>query len=203
MFMNDQTRDTYNKVAKEWVENHWTYEEEKDLNLIPHLKLFIELVDGKDKVVLDLGSGGGRDSKYLHDHGINVIGVDYSTGMLEEARKRNPEIEFLEMDMRKLTFANNNFDGVWACASLLHLKKEELPIALAEIKRVLKLGGILFAAVKEWSDNLAKPDKYGQRFFAYYKLDEFQEKIAESGFKILDSGVNNWHWIHVFARAEK
>jgi ubiquinone/menaquinone biosynthesis C-methylase UbiE len=195
------TKESYNKSATQWSEKHWTYEQEKDLNLILILEKFVKLLGGKG-LVLDAGCGSGRDSKYLLEHKIQIIGIDFSDGMLKEARKRVLNGDFRKMDMKKLEFADNQFDGIWACASLLHFPKNEVSKALEEFRRVLKPNGILFASVKEGVGERIETEKYGPRFFAYYELTEFENKIKESGFNVIASWVNKgkkWNWIVLFA----
>lgn len=199
------TKETYNQSASVQSEGHWTYEQERDLGLIPILVKFIKLLNNKG-LVLDAGCGAGRDSKYLIEHGLQTIGIDFSEGMLGEARKKVPNGDFRKMDMRELKFSANEFDGIWACASLLHLPKNEVSKGLEEFRRVLKPNGILMASVKEGIGEKFETEKYGPRFFVYYKLSEFENKVKESGFKIIDSWVNKgekWNWVGLFAKPLK
>ncbi len=205
MTETELTKESYNKTAKLWADNHWTYLQEKDLGLLTTLGKFIKALNDEG-LVLDAGCGSGRDSKYLLEHGMNVIGIDFSDAMLAEARKRVPDGNFRKMDMRKLEFQDNWFDGIWANASLLHLSKKEVSKTLAEFRRVLKPNGILFASVKEGTGEKIETKKYGPRFFVYYELTEFEKKIKKAGFKIIDSWVNKgvkWNWVSLLAKCIK
>ncbi|MFH0889840.1 MAG: class I SAM-dependent methyltransferase [Candidatus Aenigmatarchaeota archaeon] len=201
----ETTKQSYDKSASLWADNHWTHNQEKDLGLIPILKKFVEIIGNRGSV-LDAGCGPGRDTKFLLECGIKTIGIDFSDGMLEEAKKRVPNGDFRKMDMRVLDFEDNAFEGVWACASLLHFPKNEISKSLKEFGRVLKPNGILCALVKEGTGEGIETEKYGPRFFAYYQKEEFENKVKESGFEVVDSGINKgekWNWIWVFAKPDK
>ena len=97
--------------------------------------------------ILDLGCGSGRDTKTLMSKGYDVVPVDGSEGMCRVAS------ENLGMPVRRLDFSDldyvKEFDGVWACASLLHVPSAELPRTIMLIHRSLRSDGVLFANFKE------------------------------------------------------
>ncbi len=190
----DDTIGTYDKIAKEWADKFFS----KQVGMEPIYKKFIELMKGGGKV-LDVGCGPGHDVRYFLGHGLDVVGIDLSDGMLAEARKRVPKGKFIKMDMRELNFDAASFDGVWACASLLHLKRSEVPSTLAEIRRVLKPSGKFYIAMKEGGGERVVRG----RFFTYYSEDELKEVVTRSGFKVLDTiktKVEGTVWIHMFAQ---
>ncbi|MCK5780009.1 MAG: class I SAM-dependent methyltransferase, partial [Psychrilyobacter sp.] len=96
--------------------------------------------------ILDLGCGSGRDSLYFIKNGYNVTSVDYSYKMVEMASNFLKK-EVLQLDMREMDF-KNRFNGIWACASILHIKKEEVPKVLENCHNALKENGILYASFK-------------------------------------------------------
>ena len=53
------------------------------------------------------------------------------------------------MDLRKLDFKDKSFDGIWCCASFIHLPKKYAENVLKEFNRILKEPGILFLGLKE------------------------------------------------------
>lgn len=99
--------------------------------------------------VLDLGCGSGRDTVAFRREGFEVVPVDGSEGMCAVAA-RNTGSEVMRLDIADLDF-DGEFDGVWACASLLHLRPEELVSALAGIRRALKEGGAAYVSFKAGS----------------------------------------------------
>jgi SAM-dependent methyltransferase len=156
--------------------------------------------------VLDLGCGPGRDLEFLEQLGCRTVGLDLSSGMLAQARLRVPRTPLVQADARHAPFAAGNFEGVWACASLLHLARSQLPAALREVRRLLhRPGGVLYLALKggtgeDWV-------KVGDRraFFAYYQPHEIKTALARAGFHVAqhwvvaDRAGRRHPWINVIA----
>lgn len=138
--------------------------------------------------VLDLGCGPGRDIDFLTQLGCQVVGLDLSLGMLAQARKRNPDAHLVCADLRRIPLAPGSFDGVWACASLLHLRRAQLPAVLARLVRLLQYpGGVLYLAVKGGQGERWVVGEEGRRyFFAYYRPAEIQTILGDAGFQILE-----------------
>jgi ubiquinone/menaquinone biosynthesis C-methylase UbiE len=92
--------------------------------------------------VLDLGCNNGYGTVSLAEAGLNVIGVDVSTRLLEQARARSPlhRTRFLEVDGLRLPFADASFDLVTSFQVIEHIA-DTAPY-LGEITRVLKPGGV-------------------------------------------------------------
>lgn len=97
--------------------------------------------------VLDAGCGSGRDAKAFTERGYRVAAFDASPPLVELACRHIGQ----EVEVR--TFAEVNevavYDGVWACASLLHLPMKEVPDAINRLWRSLKPGGVLYVSFKE------------------------------------------------------
>src|SRR5579885_515575 len=143
--MNDPTIATYDHIAAEFARRNF------DLTDVRYLDAFARAVAGNAPSerfrILDAGCGPGRDSKWFRERGFHVIGVDLSAGMLAEARRRVPDVEFRQADLRRLNFPDGYFDGIWCCASLLHLPRNDVPAVLASFRRLLD-HGFLYVAVK-------------------------------------------------------
>lgn len=100
--------------------------------------------------VLDVGCGPGIDAKYLLVNGFEVVGVDMSKSMVEEARRVNPGGSFAVADALSLPFAGEHFDAVHANYVLPYLLTDsELRTAVDESNRVLRDGGVLSVGVQE------------------------------------------------------
>ncbi len=92
--------------------------------------------------ILDLGCGQGNDVLLFTKFGFKTVGIDGSVGMIKEGKKRFPKANLLVMDTRVLKFPNDSFDAVWSWSVLTHLNKDDKAIAMSEINRVLKVGGL-------------------------------------------------------------
>ncbi|MGH2945679.1 MAG: class I SAM-dependent methyltransferase, partial [Solirubrobacteraceae bacterium] len=90
-------------------------------------------------------SGLGALASAAAARGAEVIGVDLAEGMLEAARRRHPEIEFVRADVEALPFADGAFDAVVAAFVVNHLPEPER--GAAEMARVVRPGGRLAIAM--------------------------------------------------------
>lgn len=107
-----------------------------------------------DAKILDLCTGTGDLANMLKVKypKADVIGVDFSKNMLEIARKRYPNIEFIEADCTQLPFEDGSFDLCVISFGLRNIR--EMEKAAAEIYRVLKKGGIFINL------DLGKPKRF-------------------------------------------
>lgn len=116
-----------------------------NVDMSPIYREFLPLVPPSG-TILDAGCGGGRDTKYFCDQGYKVNAFDASLEMVNIARAATQiqvsHCRFIEYDSRLL------FDGIWACASLLHLDQNELRTNLSHLFGLLKSGGIFYASFK-------------------------------------------------------
>ncbi|MEK7498630.1 MAG: class I SAM-dependent methyltransferase [Patescibacteria group bacterium] len=137
--------------------------------------------------IIDIGCGSGRDAPLFIEAGYEYVGVDLSSEMIASARKFAPKAAFCEGDMYALPFPNDFFDGFWASASLLHIPKRSVVKVFEEIKRVVKLGGIGFFAIKEGDGERMVRGRYqgDERFFTFYGQEEFAHLLRENGFEVL------------------
>lgn len=111
----------------------------------------------KNSKILELGCGSGRDILYFKSKGYNVKGIDGSKKMCELTSKllgeKIEEKTFLDIDYK------SEFDGVYACASLLHLNNEDLIICLNKICDALKPNGIFYTDFKHGEEERIKKRK--------------------------------------------
>lgn len=143
---------------------------------------------GKSGHILDVGCGTGRDLSWFEEHGIVGTGLDRSGGMLQIARSR-VKAPLVAGDMRQIGLRSGTFDGAWCCASLLHLPKDDLRLALQEIRRALKHDGMVIVTVQEGTDEQWESG-YGsdvQRFFARYQLEEMRQFLLQAGLTIVEN----------------
>ena len=96
--------------------------------------------------ILDFGCGSGRDAKAFLEQGYKVDAVDGSAELCRRAS------ELIGQPVKQMLFedlsAVGQYDGVWACASILHLPRRELVSVLQKISDALKPDGVLYASFK-------------------------------------------------------
>jgi demethylmenaquinone methyltransferase/2-methoxy-6-polyprenyl-1,4-benzoquinol methylase len=125
-------------------------------------KKVAKLVNSKPgQTILDLAAGTGSSSKVFLREGVKVVAADFSQGMLEEGRRRHPELEFVFADAANLPFADHEFDTVTISFGIRNVEKTE--VALEEMLRVLKPGGKL--VVCEFS---RIPNKFFNSLYRFY-----------------------------------
>ena len=143
-------------------------------------KRFTELIPEGGRV-LDFGCGSGRDTKCFIELGFDVEAVDGSEELAKLAS------EYTGIDVRAVLFQDfeetDRYDGIWACACLLHLNDEDLKDVLIRLQRALKMGGVLYASFK-YGDYYGEKDG---RFYNYMNEERFAGIFAGvSGLKITD-----------------
>ena len=177
------TKAVYDAIAHDHAEKYFN----PDASLKESLQIKYDKFVGccrKGSLVLDAGCGSGRDAKFLASAGYTVIGVDYSKGMIAEARTRVPEVGFAEADLLKMPFKSGTFDAIWANASVLHVPRSMCASVISEFNRVLKRNGIIFLSLNKGSGEGAGSDG---RFFARYEEPELTKVLKEGGFGILET----------------
>lgn len=102
--------------------------------------------------VLDLGCGAGRTTVGLARQGFQVTAIDLSRGLLAEARRRYPDLDFREMDATRLDFPDASFDAALFSYNGLDCI---YPVAqrercIAEVHRVLRPGGVFLLSSHNW-----------------------------------------------------
>jgi len=164
--------------------------------------------------VLDLGCGPGHDARELADRGLVVTGCDPTRGLLSQARSHAAMPGRLVLgDARDIPFGWATFDGIWACASLLHLPKSQVETALADVFRILKPDGLFFTSMQEGrADALVSAGPGyalpGQRHYAEYRAEEWLGLVEAAGFDLIEQRLKRTTehvnagatgWIETFA----
>lgn len=134
--------------------------------------------------VLDFGCGAGRDAKAFLGMGFQVDAIDGSKEMCRIASMHTgiavKQMYFQELD------ETDRYDGIWACASILHLSSEELPDVLRKMARALKGNGIIYASFKYGSFEGERKGRY------------FTDMTENSFAKVMEGIGNLWieeEWI--------
>ena len=186
----------YNENAKEFFEG--TAYVDMSENYIDFL-LFIP--DGGK--ILDAGCGSGRDSLMFMKQDYEVVAID---GSIEMCRLAS---EFIGQEVKHMLFEEidfeNEFDGVWASASLLHVPSEKLEDILVKLKKALKDKGILYASFKYGT---FEGERNG-RYFHNLTEDKAEVIFTKVGFHIekmwitgdVREGREDEKWLNILAMA--
>ncbi len=138
--------------------------------------------------ILEIACGPGRDLAYFTSQGCSMTGVDLSFGQLKTARTK-VAVPLLRADMRNLPLQDTLFDAIWCCVALLHVKRDDAPLALGQMQRVLKPGGLLFLSVLWGEGNLeVRREVYNNcpEYYEFYKEPEISALVKGAGFSIED-----------------
>lgn len=134
--------------------------------------------------VLDAGCGSGRDSKAFIMQGYSVVAIDASREMCLRASELLGQ-EVWQMRFDEMSF-DDEFDGVWACASLLHVPISEMADVLKKIKHGLRPEGIFYASFKYGEGETVKD----VRSFTNYTLESVCELLKGAGFRVLECDIS-------------
>ena len=125
------------------------------------LDIFADAVRDRG-LVCELGCGPGQVARYLKDRGVEVYGVDLSSGQIECARRLNPDIAFEQGDMLALDAPDSSLAGVISFYAIIHLRREDVPGAIRRIQRALRPGGSLLLSFHGGEGILHKDEWYGK-----------------------------------------
>ena len=130
--------------------------------------MFLEMLPD-NAYILDFGCGSGRDTKHFLDKGYSVDAIDGSSELCKAAS------EFTGIDVKHMYFHELNveekYDGIWACASVLHVRREELPEIIRKMCVATKRNGIIYLSFKYGNFE-------GERNGRYF-TDMTEESMAE------------------------
>ena len=179
---------SYDRIAQDYADRIYGELSGKPLDRML-LDDFAARLDG-DGPVCELGCGPGHVARYLHDRGVNIFGLDLSPGMLEQARKLNPGIEFREGNMLSLDVPDSFWAAAIAFYSIVHIPKADIPQVFRETSRVLKPGGLFFLAFHLGDEVLREEELWGHKIsldLVMFQRKEVETHLTNTGFSILDS----------------
>ena len=152
--------------------------------------------------ILDAGCGSGRDSRAFKQHGYSVVAFDASKEMCRMAAELlNQEVWQMRFD--EIAF-DEEFDGIWACASLLHVPQDELPTIMQKLHTALKAKGVIYVSFKYGEGTKQR----GERTFSDFTEDSVKKLLKESNFEVIECGITSdirpgrdaEKWINAIAR---
>ncbi len=184
----NELRDGYDQVAEEYVVRIFHELEHKPLDRELLDRFAAEVHDLGP--VCDMGCGPGHIAHYLHSRGVNVLGIDLSPRMVEQARQLTSGIEFQEGNMSSLNVDDEAWAGIAAFYSIIHIPREEVTQVLREFRRVLQPNGLLLLAFHQGQETVHLEEWWGKKVsidFIFFQRAEMEAYLRTAGFEIEDS----------------
>lgn len=180
-----KTIDYYNKHAEEFTAS--TFEVDMESLYQPFLA---ELPEGAR--ILDVGCGSGRDTLAFKNKGYQVDAIDYS----EELVKKATRLTGIPIKLKSFYEVDDYeaYDGIWACASLLHCERSRLAEVLEKMVQALKPNGVIYMSFKYGDSDR---DQDGRQFT---DLDENQ---AEALLEQFDNVQHIQQWVTLDQRPDR
>lgn len=155
---------------------------------------FVAELGGSGRV-LEIGSGGGRDALELEKRGISVRRTDISKGFVELLRDSGFEADLLDPlseDLADPLRPGMPYDGIWACACLIHVVREDFGTVLARLAEATRTGGPLHASVREGDGedvsahgSAAAPRRYAE---TYWREPALRTALTGAGWIVSEVG---------------
>ncbi|PIK16337.1 class I SAM-dependent methyltransferase [Halobacteriovorax sp. JY17] len=149
----------------------------RDHDVSQNIEALLSAISGKPPFsVLDFGCGPGRDILNFKELGHNPVGLDGCENFSKMAREYSG-CDVLHQNFLELNLPKENFDGIFANASLFHIPRSEFKRVLQDLVDSLKMGGVLFSSnprgtAEGWN---------GQRWAYYMELEEYQAHLESVG----------------------
>lgn len=182
--------DAYSSSAKIYSEKFYNELDYKPLDR-QLLDRFAQLIP-QNELVCDIGCGPGEVANYLYNKKVKVMGMDASGKMIEEAKKKNPKINFKVGDMFNLDISGNYFYGITSFYAIVNYQYDDIKKIIKEYHRVLKNNGILFIAFHTEEKKLHVKNFFELKIsldFYFSDEDKIIKILKETGFEIIEALV--------------
>ena len=165
--LKESTIKYYNKNANLY------FEQTKGGDMSANYNKFLMLLP-KGASILDFGCGSGRDSRYFIEHGYRVTAVDGSQEMCDLASKYiGQPVQCMRFDELE---EESTYDGIWACSSILHVERKELPSIIQKMLRAINDNGVIYASFKLGDKEIVQEEKY----YNYITRDILEELLKQA-----------------------
>ena len=189
--MNDTIR-FYNGNAESY------YHSTADVDFAESYDRFLKYIPEHGSII-DIGCGSGRDAATFASRGYRAVGLDASEELAKIA-ERHTGIHVIVADMAGW-ICEKPYDGIWSCASLLHLRDNELKMFFRNLQENLKVGGAIFVSVKSGIET-GIDDK--GRFMRNFTKKELEDLLRIAGIEVKEQwetedqfSRNGFSWINV------
>lgn len=166
----NETIEYYNQKAKEYIKRTFSHNMSEDQSrFLKHLK-------PKEKI-LDAGCGSGRDALAFQKEGFHVLAFDASSEMVKHTKSLGVNAQIMRFDDMAW---QEEFDGIWCSASLLHVSRQDLPQVIKKLHAATKKNGILFISFKKGDGERFENGRY------FHMMDEQKLLSLFGSFTLLD-----------------
>jgi SAM-dependent methyltransferase len=186
MSTDRDTVQSYDSIAAEYAAEAATMPEW----VATEIEVFARALGGSGRV-LEIGSGGGRDARELEKRGISVRRTDVSKGFVDLLRESGFEadrVDPLTDDLADPQRPGTPYDGIWACACLIHVVREDLGTVLARMAEATRTGGRLHVSVREGDGeevsthgSAAAPRRYVE---TYWREPALRSALTDAGWRV-------------------
>jgi ubiquinone/menaquinone biosynthesis C-methylase UbiE len=199
----ETVRSGYNTIADRYLA-----ERTRDSEDVRLLDDFVERLPANASV-LDAGCGAGVPIAQMLSERFKVTGVDFSEAQIELAKRNIPAAEFICVDMTKLDFPDNSFDGICSYYAIIHIPREEHESLLKDFYRFLKPNGLalLCLGAEHLIDDVDENYLGTRMYWSHYDTDTYLKMLKDCGYSITrskfvgDSGCEDAG--HLFVLAQK
>ena len=210
--------------AERWyTANAPTYDEREPSSPV-HAAFLARVIVSVDVggTILDAPCGTGRHMDAILAGGHRVVGIDQSTGMLEEARLKHPGVEVVQLGLQELAF-QDAFDAAICIDTMEYVPPEDWPVVLVNLRRAVRPGGLVYLTVEEidraevdraYADAIEAglpvvPGEHHRRgggYHFYPTRDQVTAWLAEAGLEVIaedtSQGTNYAYWHLLLRRTE-
>lgn len=166
----------YKEHAEEFIKDTF------DCDMSEQYRFFEKHLKGNG-TILDIGFGSGRDSLYFKSKGYEVWAIDPEEEFFKRGALLGLDNVFL-MKAEQIDFVNI-FDGIWACASLLHVPSNSLKKVFEKCATSLKGNGVMYASFKYGNFEGIRND----RFYLDLNEQSLNEYLTETSLEIIDISI--------------
>jgi len=167
---------------------------------------FVTELDGSGRV-LEIGSGGGRDAIELEKRGMSVRRTDVAKGFVELLREGGVDADLLDPltdDLADPHRPGIPYDGVWACACLIHVSREDFGTVLGRLAEATRTGGPLHASVRDGDGEDVSTSGSARYVETYWREAALRSELTNAGWIVIEVSrcmgkPDDW-WLGVRAR---
>lgn len=157
------------------------------------LDRLVGLVAGRGPIA-DMGCGPGQVAAYLRRRGAEVLGIDCAAAMLDQARARNPGIEFRRDDLLDLRLRSDSLGGIAAFYAIVHFDLDQVETACREFRRVLVPGGVALIAFHIGDGTRLVEEFLGRPIaarFAFFQPDDVVARLRAAGLELEEETIRS------------